>query len=84
MVETEERKGYYNLNDYIHITSDEDEFIIDKEDGIVYVVIPDINHGCKEEIELKTHHDELAEIFGVKRKITLNQLLDEFNLGGVL
>jgi hypothetical protein len=48
----------------------------------VYVVVPDINHGCDEEIELKAHHDEIIEVFGVKRKITLNQLLDE--LGGAL
>jgi hypothetical protein len=80
-MEVEERVGYYDLVEYQHIIIDDEEFIFNKETLEYFRVIPDINHGCKEEIEFKTTNDEISEVFGISEKLTLNEFLE---LGGKL
>ena len=80
-MEITKRTGYYNKVNYKHIIMDEDEFIADEEIGVVYRVIPELNHGCSEEVELTTSHDEFSQVFGIVEKLTINQFK---NLGGVL
>jgi len=81
-MEVEKRIGYYSKANYIHITSDEGEFIVDEEIGAAYVVEPEVGYGSDLIIEFETHQDEIAEVYKVIETISFNQLNEM--LGGIL
>lgn len=80
-IKVKRRIGFYNRVKYKHIVLDGLEFIVDEEIGAVYRVVPEIIHGCESEIELKTDHYDISEVFGILETLTINQFK---NLGGVL
>lgn len=81
-MEIEERIGYYSKSNYIHITSDDGEYIVDKEIGAAYIVEPEIGYESALIIEFETHNDEIAEVYKVIETISFNQL--NKMLGGIL